>query len=485
MGVAAPQPTQMEGVTLRGPHIPLPPLTTLGKSKLNLKLFCCYLFYSNRYDNVLYRVSSSVTKLKVITMETKALHGLSLFLLTVSEILGTGLKQMELNQRKTDNLLSQLHHFETMIPQLVDQKGEFLSYDVTHSSAVHHLTAHTTRSKRWAKQLNKKSLKSSNKTNFFLDGDKQKGRSSVFYKLSAYGKVFHLNLTLNTQLLSNDFAVEFINNTNRRKSLDELWDCHYTGVSVNGDASDAAISNCNGLHGVFSTESDDYFVEPLWNHTNVVGVDGHPHVVYSRSSLKYGDLSRYCGVTDYKRKKYVKWYRKRPGYLNDILKPRNQSPFWKWRPKRNDGNITSSSKLAKRRSRRSRSFESHIETLVVVDKKMLDYHVTSDTEDNRKTLTAYVLTIMNIVAKLFHNPTIGNAINIIVTRIFYLEAEKGDNLPQINYHADMSLDSFCKWQNNFTSNMGNNSDSGFNHDNAVLITRYDICTYKNDPCGTL
>ncbi|KAH9504176.1 A disintegrin and metalloproteinase with thrombospondin motifs 6 [Bulinus truncatus] len=372
-----------------------------------------------------------------------------------------------------------------MIPQLVDHKGEFLSYDVTHSSAVHHLTAHTTRSKRWAKQLNKKSLKSSNKTNFFLDGDKQKGRSSVFYKLSAYGKVFHLNLTLNTQLLSNDFAVEFINNTNRRKSLDELWDCHYTGVSVNGDASDAAISNCNGLHGVFSTESDDYFVEPLWNHTNVVGVDGHPHVVYSRSSLKYGDLSRYCGVTDYKRKKYVKWYRKRPGYLNDILKPKNQSPFWKWRPKRNDGNITSSSKPAKRRSRRSRSFESHIETLVVVDKKMLDYHVTSDTEDNRKALTAYVLTIMNIVAKLFHNPTIGNAINIIVTRIFYLEAEKGDNLPQINYHADMSLDSFCKWQNNFTSNMGNNSDSGFNHDNAVLITRYDICTYKNDPCGTL
>lgn len=24
-----------------------------------------------------------------------------------------------------------------------------------------------------------------------------------------------------------------------------------------------------------------------------------------------------------------------------------------------------------------------------------------------------------------------------------------------------------------------------NHDTAVLITRYDICIYKNKPCGTL
>ena len=49
-------------------------------------------------------------------------------------------------------------------------------------------------------------------------------------------------------------------------------------------------------HGVFSTDTDDYFVEPLWNHTNVIGVEGHPHVVYSRSSLKLGDISSHCGV---------------------------------------------------------------------------------------------------------------------------------------------------------------------------------------------
>ncbi|CAG5118618.1 unnamed protein product, partial [Candidula unifasciata] len=56
------------------------------------------------------------------------------------------------------------------------------------------------------------------------------------------------------------------------------------------------------------------------------------------------------------------------------------------------------------------------------------------------------------------------------------------DLPQINYHADKSLDSFCKWQSQFVEN---STDSSVGHDNAVLITRYDICTYKNDPCGTL
>ncbi|CAL1530732.1 unnamed protein product, partial [Lymnaea stagnalis] len=393
----------------------------------------------------------------------------------------------EFNQRRTDLLFSQLNQFETIIPQLVDHQGNFLSYDVSHSSALRHSSIQHSRSKRWARKDWAKHPDSAPNPNLYLDGTDQIGRNSVFYKLSAYGREFHLNLTLNTQLLTKDFAVEFIQDNDRSKSTDEIWDCHYTGAGIGSDSSDAAISNCNGLHGVFSTSTDDYFVEPLWNHSNVVGVEGHPHVVYSRSSLKLGDISRYCGVSDHKRRKYSKWYRKRSGKHNDVMKPKNQSPFWKWRPKEKHSykrNITES-RHPRMRTRRSVSREKHVETLVVVDKKMVDHHMKGLNDTSRRALTAYVLTIMNIVAKLFHNPTIGNAINIIVTRIFYLEAEKGDNLPQLNHHADMSLDSFCKWQRNITDNTGNTSDATFNHDNAVLITRYDICTYKNDPCGTL
>ena len=49
-------------------------------------------------------------------------------------------------------------------------------------------------------------------------------------------------------------------------------------------------------HGVFSTKDEDYFVEPLWNHTNNIKKDGHPHVVYKRSSLILPNTNSHCGV---------------------------------------------------------------------------------------------------------------------------------------------------------------------------------------------
>ncbi|XP_012939866.1 A disintegrin and metalloproteinase with thrombospondin motifs 6 [Aplysia californica] len=235
-------------------------------------------------------------------------------------------------QKKTDDLLQSLDHYETIIPQLVDHRGNFLSYDVTHSNALRHQKVQNSRSKRWARRLRLKPHKNNN-PNLFLDGSDQLGRNSVFYKLSAYGKEFRFNLTLNTQLLTKDFAVELWDGSGKVDTSEEIWDCHYTGTSLDSPGLDAAISNCNGLHGVFSTDKDDYFVEPLWNHTNTVEVEGHPHIVYSRSSLKLGDISRRCGVRERKRRKYAKLYRKRPGRHNDVIKPRDQYPFWRWRPK--------------------------------------------------------------------------------------------------------------------------------------------------------
>ena len=47
---------------------------------------------------------------------------------------------------------------------------------------------------------------------------------------------------------------------------------------------------------MFSTKDEDYFVEPLWNHTNNIEKDGHPHVVYKRSSLILPNTHSHCGV---------------------------------------------------------------------------------------------------------------------------------------------------------------------------------------------
>ncbi|XP_068446167.1 A disintegrin and metalloproteinase with thrombospondin motifs 10 isoform X1 [Clinocottus analis] len=92
-----------------------------------------------------------------------------------------------------------------------------------------------------------------------------------------------------------------------------------------------------------------------------------------------------------------------------------------------------------------------------------------------------------LVAKLFQDSSLGNAVNIVVTRLILLMEDQPTL--EINHHAGKSLDSFCKWQKNIQhrSSYGNAiPDNGIaHHDTAVLITRYDICIQKNKPCETL
>ncbi|XP_041357696.1 A disintegrin and metalloproteinase with thrombospondin motifs 6-like [Gigantopelta aegis] len=347
--------------------------------------------------------------------------------------------------RRFETLLSQLNNYEMVIPELVNEKGEFISYHVQH-----------------------RKLKRPRAV--FPPGFQKDGPGRVFYKLSAYGRIFQFNLTLNAKLFSKNFQSEWWNGYGLEKKSNQVRQCHYTGFSKEPSKSNrAAISNCIGLYGVFSTDEDDYFVEPLWNHTNNIGKEGYPHIVYRRSSLKLRNEDSHCGVTDVLEKK-TKWLlNKAPRIFNEVLKPKERPKHWLEivKPKYRKGS----------RFRRSTSKERDVEMLVVVDKKMVNFHGPHEIEP-------YVLTIMNIVAKLFHDPSIGNAVNIIITRLVLLTEDQKDL--QINHHADRSLDSFCKWQRDINVNLTYKPGDGIaHHDNAVLITRYDICTYKNKPCGTL
>ncbi|KAK2488652.1 hypothetical protein MC885_012528 [Smutsia gigantea] len=124
-------------------------------------------------------------------------------------------------------------------------------------------------------------------------------------------------------------------------------------------------------------------------------------------------------------------------------------------------------------SRRSISKERWVETLVVADTKMIEYHGSDSVE-------SYILTIMNMVTGLFHNPSIGNAVHIVVVRLILLEEEEQGL--KIVHHAEKTLSSFCKWQKSI------NPKSDLNpahHDVAVLLTRKDICAGVNRPCETL
>ncbi|XP_054711057.1 A disintegrin and metalloproteinase with thrombospondin motifs 7-like [Uloborus diversus] len=89
-----------------------------------------------------------------------------------------------------------------------------------------------------------------------------------------------------------------------------------------------------------------------------------------------------------------------------------------------------------------------------------------------------------MVSSLYHDASIGNAINIVLVRLILLETEdqeKAEDLT-ISQHADDTLRSFCRWQK-FVNPKDDNHPN--HHDVAVLLTRYNICTKVNEPCSTL
>uniref|UniRef100_A0A8C0WIK0 A disintegrin and metalloproteinase with thrombospondin motifs 12 n=1 Tax=Castor canadensis TaxID=51338 RepID=A0A8C0WIK0_CASCN len=199
--------------------------------------------------------------------------------------------------------------------------------------------------------------------------------------------------------------------------------------------------------GVFHLPHGDFFIEPVRKHPLAEG-GYHPHVVYRRQTWKDPEIKEpTCGLKD---------------SLGTSEKQELRREKWE----RN--NLPSRSL-----SRRSISKERWVETLVVADTKMVEYHGSENVE-------SYILTIMNMVTGLFHNPSIGNAIHIVVVRLILLEEEEQGL--KIVHHAEKTLSSFCKWQKSINPKSDLNP---VHHDVAVLLTRKDICAGVNRPCETL
>uniref|UniRef100_A0A8C7SP64 ADAM metallopeptidase with thrombospondin type 1 motif, 12 n=1 Tax=Oncorhynchus mykiss TaxID=8022 RepID=A0A8C7SP64_ONCMY len=129
--------------------------------------------------------------------------------------------------------------------------------------------------------------------------------------------------------------------------------------------------------------------------------------------------------------------------------------------------------LVVEREREDWEREQWVETMVVADTKLIDYHGSDNVE-------SYIFTIMNMVAGIFHDASIGNAIHITLVRLILLQGEEKGL--KIIHHADTSLASFCAWQ----KKLNPLSDTHpAHHDVAVLVTRKDICAGLNEPCETL
>uniref|UniRef100_A0A8C6QGR7 Peptidase M12B domain-containing protein n=1 Tax=Nannospalax galili TaxID=1026970 RepID=A0A8C6QGR7_NANGA len=303
-------------------------------------------------------------------------------------------------------------------PVRVDAGGSFLSYEL------------------WPRVLRKRDVS-------------RLRASSAFYQLQYRGRELLFNLTANPHLL----APGFVSEIRRRSNLGHTYiRTHVPACYLLGDVQDpelegglAAISACDGLKGVFQLSNEDYFIEPL---DGVPAQPGHaqPHLVYKRQAPEpqaKQDSSRASGTCGVQ------------------VSPELETRRERWERRQ------------QRLHQRSVSKEKWVETLVVADAKMVEYHGQPQVE-------SYVLTIMNMVAGLFHDPSIGNPIHITIVRLILLEDEEEDL--KVMHHADNTLKSFCKWQKSI--NMKGDAHP-LHHDTAILLTRKDLCAAMNRPCETL
>ncbi|XP_051890079.1 A disintegrin and metalloproteinase with thrombospondin motifs 12-like [Pristis pectinata] len=330
---------------------------------------------------------------------------------------------------KQEKFIKTLQSYEIVHPVKVDKSGTFLSRDVNHY--INHVERR----------------------------DLRKKDDHVYYQIVHRGRKLFFNLTVNRPFLSPGYVLEKrYGNVSGAVIQDPSENtCHFIGRVEHQTLGSgvAAVSTCEGLHGFFRLHSEDYFIEPIRSHPQNREKQ-QPHIIYKRqvsqhSHRKHRDflpgIAGTCGIED---------------SFNNILKPERQRERWE-----------EIHRKGRRISQRSISKERWVETLVVADTKMIEYHGSENVQ-------SYIFTIINMVASLFHDPSIGNAIHIVLVRLILLEEEEKEL--KIIHHADHTLSSFCKWQKNINPK----SDSSPNHhDVAVLLTRKDLCAGMNRPCETL
>ncbi|CAO2609839.1 A disintegrin and metalloproteinase with thrombospondin motifs 18, partial [Lemmus lemmus] len=303
--------------------------------------------------------------------------------------------------------------------------------------------------------------------------------SSLHYRFSAFGQDLHLELKPSA-ILSSHFRVQVLGKGGASETREpEAQPCLYQGFIRNDSSSSVAVSTCAGLSGLIRTRDNEFLISPLpqllaqeHNYSSPAG--HHPHVLYKRTAEKRvqryqdypGSRRTYPGhspshKTEYRHRRWQKQHfcGRRKKYAP---KPPAEDTYLRFDEYGGTGRP--------RRSAGKSQKGLNVETLVVADAKMVEKHGKDD-------VTTYILTVMNMVSSLFKDGTIGSDINIVVVSLILLEQEPGGLL--INHHADQSLNSFCQWQSALVAK------NGKRHDHAILLTGFDICSWKNEPCDTL
>lgn len=215
----------------------------------------------------------------------------------------------------------------------------------------------------------------------------------------------------------------------------DLSRCFYSGY-VNSDRdSYAALSLCKGLRGAFGFQGWEYFISPVQNRST----DG-AHIIRRRNSgdRKVNSTSR-CAV-------------------DSDLSLQAAKSLEKYKRLEDGSNVTETMLRRIGRTKRFASVPRYVETLVVADNSMLQFHGSD--------LKHYLLTLMSVAARLYKHPSILNFINIAVVKIVIISEE--DKGPKVSGNAAMSLRNFCTWQKKLNKNTDKHPEYW---DTAILFTR--------------
>uniref|UniRef100_A0A7N8WW31 ADAM metallopeptidase with thrombospondin type 1 motif, 16 n=1 Tax=Mastacembelus armatus TaxID=205130 RepID=A0A7N8WW31_9TELE len=311
---------------------------------------------------------------------------------------------------------------------------------------------------------------------------------TVYFRLKGLGQDFHMELTeASESLIAPGFTIQVLGK-NGTKSLrayhqDDL--CFYQGSLRSRVNSSVALSTCMGMSGLIRTQDGDYFMRPvshsLAQKENFTAPSSHqPHILY-KSERNFQKEQRghqppglqkrqkpQSEIGDYHHDDYRHWEKQRQHFCGRRKKYMPKPPKDVFILPDEYKFIPRNKRAALMKSQASQKL--NVETLVVVDRKMMDSH-------GHKNITTYVLTVLNMVSSLFKDGTIGGNINIVIVGLVLLDEDQ-DGLV-INHHADHTLNSFCHWQSTLRGTEGRH------HDHAILLTGLDICSWKNEPCDTL
>ncbi|XP_030639093.1 A disintegrin and metalloproteinase with thrombospondin motifs 16 [Chanos chanos] len=385
--------------------------------------------------------------------------------------------------------LPQNTEYEIVAPYEVDHNGNYISHAVAH----HHRRRRRETDSQWG----------------HLD-------NILHFKLHGLGRDFHMTVQASHDLIAPGFTVQVLGRkgTKSLQRFPEADLCFYQGALRSEVNSSVALSTCSGMSGLIRTQDGDFLLKPLHLHQAMLDnytapANHHPHILYKRSthtpstdshrdkrSTDTPTESRRAGwPTDTKpdgqrdrgftgtQKKAEEHNRRRHGFHNDSRRGRGQKQHFcgrrkKYMPKppQDDLYILPDEYKYAGRGKRAVMFKTNsnqklnVETLVVVDRKMMENH-------GHENITTYVLTVLNMVSTLFKDGTIGGDINIVIVGLILLDEDQEGLV--ISHHADHTLNSFCQWQSGLAG------QTGRRHDHAVLLTGLDICSWKNEPCDTL